>query len=105
VTDEPRLVLAFVPDLMDRSRITAVAPAVEFVRSVADLVGRPADVVIVDLSRIVALEPLGSVAGRVIAFAPHVDRDRLGAARAHGVEVVLPRSEFFRRLAELLLEQ
>jgi hypothetical protein len=39
---------------------------------------------------------------RVIGFGPHVDDELLQAARTAGVDEVLPRSAFFRRLTPIL---
>jgi hypothetical protein len=107
-------VLALVPDLMDRSRITAAAgPDVEFVSSVAALGTRlerpgagPA-IVILDLARSAALDAVPAVraragGARILAFGAHVDGDRLARARAAGCDRVLARSAFFARLAELV---
>ena len=38
----------------------------------------------------------------VIAFGPHVDTERLEAARSRGADSVLPRSVFVNRLTDLL---
>jgi hypothetical protein len=95
--------LAYVPDLMDRSRLAS--RTVTFVpRAEALLQAAEGDVVVVDLSRPGVLDALGAMpAGvRTIGFGSHVDRELLDAARAAGCDEVLPRSEFFRRLAELL---
>ena len=99
-----RTVVAYVPDLMDRSRVQAAAPAVRFVGAPGDLTAAAegADVVVVDLSRPGAIDALPPAAHTVIGFAPHVDRDLLKAARDRGCTEVLPRSQFFRRAAELL---
>ena len=99
-------VVAWVPDLMDRSRLAGAGPGVEvtFVTSAADLLtaGPGADVVVVDLARPGALEAVAGLAGvRVVGFAPHVERDLLEAATAAGCDEVLPRSAFFRRLGDL----
>ncbi|HVF74848.1 MAG TPA: hypothetical protein VM938_07350 [Acidimicrobiales bacterium] len=95
-------VAAYVPDLMDRSKVAA-AGKVTFARTPADLVEVDADIVVVDLSRAGVLDVLPSLAGRrVIGFGSHVDTALLDAARAAGVTEVLPRSKFFSRLAELL---
>jgi hypothetical protein len=95
-------VVAFVPDLMDRSKVAA-AGAVTFVQSAEDLRGRDADLVIVDLSRPGVLEVLGSIASsKIVGFASHVDRPLLEAARAAGCTEVMARSAFFSRLADLL---
>lgn len=89
--------MAFVPDLMDRSRLSG--HDVEFVRDLDDLVARGVDaaLVIVDLSRpavLPAATALVAAGVRVVGFAPHVDDDLRAAATAGGVEV-LPRSRFF----------
>ena len=94
-------IAAFVPDLMDRSRFTGID--VEFVSSPSALADVDAEVVVVDLSRpgvLEALPALGDV--RTIGFGSHVDRDLLAAAQAAGCDEVLTRSEFFRRIGELL---
>jgi len=97
-------VVAFVPDLMDRSRITAATSAnVEFVSRPDDLVDCDAATIVVDLGRPGVLDVLPRIkARRVIAFGSHVDRDLLDHARAAGVDDVMPRSAFFSRVAELL---
>ena len=97
-------VVAFVPDLMDRSKVAAAVPGVTFVGSAAALADAAvgADVVLVDLSRPGVLEVLGDLGpARVIGFGSHVDRDVLVRADAAGCEA-LPRSAFFARLASLL---
>jgi hypothetical protein len=100
-------VVAYVPDLMDRSKVKAVAPAVRWARSGAELAGGagPDVVAVADLSRPGAVDGLGAAAAagaRTIGFGSHVDRDTLAAARTAGVGEVMARSEFFRRLPELL---
>ncbi len=98
-------VLAYAPDLMDRSRLSsaaaAAAPPLEL-RFAADgqalLAGAAgADVAVVDLARSDALDVLASlaVAVPVVAFGSHVDRERLDSARAAGCRLVLARSRFF----------
>jgi hypothetical protein len=97
-------IVALVADLMDRSRIeAAVGASVEFVRAVDELSGTDAAVVLVDLR--VAPDP-GTIrrlvpTARIVAFGSHVDDEVLDAARAAGIDDVLPRSLFFRRLPEL----
>jgi hypothetical protein len=101
-------VVAFVPDLMDRSKVAEAASGqVTFVGSPADLVSASADadLVVVDLGRDAVLDVLPDVAGfgvRVIGFAPHGARERLDEAQALGCQQVLARSAFFGRLVELL---
>jgi len=115
----PRTVVAYVPDLMDRSKVSAAAPGVVHVRTPAALVAAVGDAaggagdeaggagvtVVVDLARPGVLEALPAVAAtgaRVLGFAGHGDRGRLAAARAAGCTEVLARSAFFSRVAELL---
>ena len=96
-------IAAYVPDLMDRSKMAAAAPGATFVSRPVDLAATPADLVVVDLSRPGVLEALGDLGGvRTIGFGSHVDRDLLAAAKAAGCDEVLPRSRFFSSLQELL---
>ncbi len=98
-------VVAYVVDLMDRSKVTSAAGAagidVTFVRSPTKLAetvaGGDVTTVVVDLSRPDAIEAIAGVAGRsrVIGFGSHVDTERLQAARLAGSETVLARSAFF----------
>jgi len=115
-----RAIVAYVPDLMDRSRVSAAADAataqpsegatvggpVRFARTPADLVDLAASAdLVVDLSRPGVLDVLPDVSAlgvRVIGFGSHVDTDTLAAARAAGCDQVLARSAFFGRLGELL---
>jgi len=97
-------IVAYVPDLMDRSKVAA-AGDVTFVSRPVDLAaaGADADLVVVDLTRPGVVDALASLAGtRVVGFANHTSRDVMAAARAAGCEQVLARSEFFARLDELL---
>ena len=97
-------IAAYVPDLMDRSKVAAAAgDEVTFARTPADLAGMGADLVVVDLARPGVLEALPGLGGaRTIGFASHVDRDLAAAAEAAGCGEVLARSRFFSSLAELL---
>lgn len=100
-----RKVVAYVPDLLDRSKVAA-AGDVTFV-SRPDLLAEAAtassaDVVVVDLTRPGVLEALGDITAPVIAFANHTRRDLMDAAVAAGAEQVLARSAFFARLDELV---
>ncbi|MGI8663170.1 MAG: hypothetical protein ACR2LQ_08155 [Acidimicrobiales bacterium] len=95
-------VAAFVPDLMDRSRLQGVVDT--FVGSLAALDDAEADVVVVDLSRSGAVEALPALVARcsrVVAFGSHVDTALLDAARATGA-AVLPRSRFFADPADAI---
>jgi hypothetical protein len=98
-----RRVVAYVPDLMDRSRLSSAA-SVHFVATPAELpaAAEGADLVVVDLSRPGVLDVLPLVAVPTIGFGSHVDRALLGAAREAGCQEVLARSAFFSRVAELL---
>jgi DNA-binding NarL/FixJ family response regulator len=87
------LLVALTTDLMDRSRLSAALPDVQFTLD-AD-----AGVVIVDLAR--GVDQVTSIRAshpnaRIVCYGPHVDDASLGAARAAGADVVLPRSRFFR---------
>ena len=100
-------VVAYVPDLMDRSKVAASGPSVSFSPTPEALVGAAgeADVVVVDLGRpgvVDVLPALVATGARVVAFGSHVDRATLDAARAAGCQEVLPRSAFFRDLPSLL---
>ena len=98
-------VVAYVPDLMDRSRIAGAAD-VTFVDRPSGLgaavAEKSADVVVVDLTRPGVVEAISSLPVRVIGFANHTERDLLQSAKAAGCETVLARSAFFTRLPELL---
>lgn len=91
----------FVPDLMDRSKVTAALPGCAVARRVEDLGHAP--VIVVDLSRPGVVDAIGRLVGegrRVIGFGSHVDQATLDAARAAGAEV-MARSAFFGRLGSL----
>jgi len=96
-------IAAYVPDLMDRSKVAA-AGDVTFVSSAAALadVAADADVVVVDLMRPGVLEALPTLSTRVIGFARHTEPALMAAAKAAGCDVVLARSAFFSRLDDLL---
>jgi len=100
-------VLAYVPDLMDRSKVASAAPATVFVARPDALVdaAAPGDLVVVDLGRPGVLDVLPALAAagtRVVGFGSHVDRATLDAATAAGCAQVLARSAFFRDLPALL---
>jgi hypothetical protein len=87
---------------MDRSRIAAAVPHAQFVGSAGQLpLADATALVLVDLHRPGVLDVLPGLSQTVIGFASHVDDSLLQAARAAGCTEVLPRSRFFRRLAEL----
>jgi len=88
-------IVAFVTDLMDRSKIEPLGD-VTFARDPSQAVG--ADVVIVDLAKHAALVPLVRAAApgtRVVAFGRHTDARALQQAVSDGADAALPRSGFF----------
>ncbi len=99
-------IVAFIPDLMDRSKVAAAAPRVTFVpdpQQLAEVAAREAaDLVVVDLTRPGVLDALPDVSVPVVAFANHTRRDLMDAAAAAGAEQVLARSAFFARLDDLV---
>ncbi len=99
-------IVAYVPDLMDRSRVTASGRAITFVSDLATLsataADADADLVIVDLTRPGVLDVVPTLAGPVIGFANHTERELMDSARTAGCTTVLARSAFFSRLTELL---
>lgn len=91
-------VAAYVPDLMDRSKVAAALPGVVFVSRPAELVAAGAEAAVVDLTRPgvePALGPLVEAGVRVVAFANHTQRELMERARVVGCAAVMPRSEFF----------
>src|SRR5205823_6263195 len=88
-------VAAYVPDLMDRSKVAAAAPDVTFVPRAADLAAVDADLIVLDLTRPGALDVIGGLQARTVGFCRHTMRDVMAAAEAAGCDRVLVRSEFF----------
>jgi hypothetical protein len=99
-----RAIVAYVPDLMDRSKVGAAASGITFVTTPAalPLAAADADLVVVDLMRPGVLEIVPTLAVPVIGFANHTERELMDSARAAGCTTVLARSAFFSRLPELL---
>jgi hypothetical protein len=99
-------VVAYVPDLMDRSRLTAQSEVeVTFVADPAALAAAApgAALVVVDLARPGVLDAVADgIDAPVVGFGSHVEAELLAAARAAGCREVLPRSRFFRELPRLL---
>lgn len=96
-------IVAMTTDLMDRSRVSAAAPDVEFTTDPSACAG--ADVVVVDLARHAAAVTAVRAAApraRIVAFGPHVDTALLDGAARDGADVVLPRSRFFQDPAAAL---
>ncbi len=98
--------VAYVPDLMDRSKVASAAAGADitFVPTAAALAAAAAgaDLVVVDLSRPGVLEVLPAITAPTIGFGRHDDRERLAAATAAGCDRVLARSAFFSQVSELL---
>ena len=94
-------IVAYVPDLMDRSKVAALGD-VRFVSRAADLATAAreaaAELVVVDLGAPGAVEALPAVEARTIGYGRHTAVDLLEAARAAGCDEVLTRAEFFARL-------
>ena len=100
-----KTIAAYVPDLLDRSKVAAAAPGrVTFVAKPADLAAQDADLVVLDLTRPGAVDVIASLAGPVIGFANHTNRAAMDAALAAGATQVMARSAFFDRLDALLGE-
>ncbi|HWG73123.1 MAG TPA: hypothetical protein VG184_03600 [Acidimicrobiales bacterium] len=102
-------IVAYVPDLMDRSKVTAAGGAlgaeIEMVTDPAALApaAEGADVVVIDLGRPGVLDALADLAGApTVGFASHVDAELLRSAKRAGCGRVLARSAFFGNLAEVL---
>jgi hypothetical protein len=101
-------IVALVPDLMDRSRISSAFPDA----SLAELIFTrepsqcaEADIVVVDLAH---HEPdleaarAAAPAARIVAFGPHAELELLERAHVHGADAVLARSRFFQDPAAAL---
>jgi len=95
-------VAAYVPDLMDRSKVAAAAPGATFVATAADLATVDADLVVLDLTRPGALDVIPRVQARTVGFCRHTMRDVIAAAEQAGCDRVLVRSEFFADVAGAL---
>jgi hypothetical protein len=101
-------VVAYVPDLMDRSRVEIAGQSagleIDFVSRPEDLasaVAGGARFVVVDLAQAGVLDVLPRLGpAHTMGFASHVDTALIDAARAAGCDEVLPRSVVFRRLAQ-----
>jgi hypothetical protein len=95
------MIVAYVPNLFDRSRFGA---GVRFVEDPAQAMAFEPDLILVDLDRCPA-EVLGDFCTGdipVIGFGPHVDSDGYDRAIRAGFTEVLARSVFFKRLPRLL---
>jgi DNA-binding NarL/FixJ family response regulator len=90
-------VVAFLTDLMDRSRLTGALVDLTFATD--PLAARDADAVLIDLTRfgpIVAAIRAVAPDARIVAFGPHVDTASLAQAIRDGADAAIPRSQLFR---------
>jgi hypothetical protein len=92
-------IVAFVPNLFDRSRVEGRAELVDTPEAAAAL--RPR-LVLVDLDRCPDPAAFRIDGATVIGFGPHVDTALHQEALDAGYDEVLARSVFFRRLSDLL---
>jgi len=95
-------VAAYVPDLMDRSKVAAAAPGATFVARPGDLANADADLVVLDLTRPGTVEVIPQLGVRTVGFCRHTMRDVIAAAEEAGCDRVLVRSEFFADVAGAL---
>ena len=82
--------LAYVPDLIDRSKVAAALRAVRFVAHPEDLVGCQADLVVA--AAVCSTFLVTCARTRVAGFAAHVDAATLAAARSAGAKRCVERS-------------
>jgi hypothetical protein len=102
-------IAALVRDLMFASRVRGAAPAAAVTQRAEELpglVGPETRLVIVELETEGGLEQIQRVkerapGARLVAFGPHVQEEKLEAARGAGAEV-MPRGQFVKRLPELV---
>jgi hypothetical protein len=103
-------ILILVRDLIFSSKIIATARAtnapIKCIRDASKLLGEPGQRLIADLNLDgvipAAIAWKAATGGEVIGFISHVDTALIAAARAGGIDRVMPRSEFVRVLSELL---
>jgi AmiR/NasT family two-component response regulator len=115
------MALALISDLMTSSQAASAAQragtTLDVALSVDALVAkaeatRPT-LVIVDLSHpnldvaaaIARLKPLLAPGGAILAFGPHVQHERLEAARAAGCDAVISRGEFHAKIEQILAQR
>ena len=105
------IIAAFVPNIFDRSRFGGEHRGrVTFVDDAGELSTLTPDFVVVDLDRcpdpgsFVATGADGNRRHRTIGFGPHIEAEAHRRAKEIGFDEVLPRSRFFRQLAELLAD-
>ena len=71
----PVSVVAFVPDLMDQSKLRLAMPDICFVKEVSELIDIEVDLAVVDLSKSEVLEVLHKIDSKILGFASHVDKE------------------------------
>lgn len=98
MSDRPPIV-AHVPNLFDRTRF---GEHVLFVESGPEAASHRPSTIMVDLDRCDDPADFRIDGPFVIGFGSHVDTDGHQRARDLGYDLVLPRSQFFRRLPDLL---
>lgn len=105
------MIIAFVDDLLFRSKLRAVAAhtgaEVAFSKTVDASAIAGARLAIVDLDGSTALETLGALTSaapslRIVGFVSHVNAERIRAAREAGITEVMARSAFVNALPTLL---
>jgi len=97
-------------DLLFSSRITSAAKAANIpyalLRDPAQLAAQPAGKLILDLNLPGAIEAASSwrqaTQGQTVGFVSHVDTPTIEKARAAGIQLILPRSQFVQNLAQLV---
>ncbi len=92
-------VVAFVPNLMDRSKFPAT---VTFISSAEELSTHNPRIVVVDLDRCDNIGSFVIDGAELIGFGPHVESSLADQAVEAGYTNVLPRSVFFKRCKSLL---
>ena len=95
-------VAAFVPDLMDQSKLRLAMQDICFVKEISELIDIEVDLAVVDLSKSEVLEVLHKIDSKILGFASHVDKEIIAAAEKAGCEKVLPRSKFFHDFQSLV---
>jgi hypothetical protein len=90
-------VVAFVGDLLDRSKISVAVPDAGFATAPED--AADADIVVIDVKAhpdaVAAVRKILPDV-RIVAYGRHDNPQALEAARADGADVALPRSRFFQ---------
>ena len=102
ITLNPVSVVAFVPDLMDQSKLRLAMPDICFVKEISELIDIEVDLVVIDLSKSEVLEVLHKIDSKILGFVSHIDKEIIAEAEQAGCEKVLPRSKFFHDFDSLV---